>query len=311
MNPCPVCGSDDATPHGPYRGRHPAFADLRRASCRACGLVYADPMPGAEALHGFNASYYDSAHGVASQPEAPAVRHYHSGINRIRLDHVLDYCARAGVEPGSVLEVGPGHGLFAHHLLEAFPDTRYWAVESDVSCLPDLERMGVRVAADPADLPAEARDLDLAVASHVLEHVADPRALVAGLLGRLRPGGVLFIEVPCRDHEHKELDEPHLLFFDKPAMGRLLSDAGAREIELTYHGRRLSELTSPAARAATVLRKVVRRLGAGALLPSDAKPGVFGDEGGAEEWQVVERFKAHRTWDEPAWWLRALAVRGD
>ncbi|MDA0328587.1 MAG: class I SAM-dependent methyltransferase [Gemmatimonadetes bacterium] len=230
-------------------------------------------------------------------------------MNRVRLAHVLDYCRRRALAPDAVLEIGPGHGMFARHLLALRPTTRYWAVETDLSCRPTLDGMGVRVLESVQEMPSDAPPFDLAIASHVLEHVADPCAFVSAMLGTLRPGGVLFLEVPCRDHEHKALDEPHLLFFDKPAMLRLLTDLGADQVELSYHGIPLRQLTHPWHRFGRRIGRLMTRVGVRASGFGAARPDVFADPALAEEWEVVRPFRAHETSTEPAWWLRAVAVK--
>ena len=47
----------------------------------------------------------------------------------------------------------------------------------------------------------------------------------------LKKKGHLFIEVPCKDWDHKNEDEPHLLFFDKKSMVRL---AEKLKIEIVF-----------------------------------------------------------------------------
>jgi SAM-dependent methyltransferase len=75
---------------------------------------------------------------------------------------------------------------------------------------------------------------DLVVMSHVLEHISDPIKFIQIATSGLRQGGALFIEVPCRDWEHKDLDEPHILFFDKRPLQLLLQRAGFNDIEVSY-----------------------------------------------------------------------------
>jgi SAM-dependent methyltransferase len=276
---------------------------MQRLGCVTCGLVYAHPMPGPEQLAAFNATYYNSAHGVS--PDSPSIQQYHSGINRLRLAHALRYCHEVGLKPSNVLELGPGHGMFARHLITQQPGTRFWAVESDQTCHPTLV---ATVVSAPERLPASMPAVDLAVASHVLEHVANPKDFVSFMLKRLRPGGVLFLEVPCRDHEHKPWDEPHLLFFDKPAMSRLLLDLGARHLELSYHGIPLDILTSPTHRITGRLKRLAGRLGIRGQASVGKPPELFRNPTLAEEWKAVEPLRAHLTSTAPAWWLRAIAL---
>ncbi|MBL8503347.1 MAG: hypothetical protein JNL78_07900, partial [Rhodocyclaceae bacterium] len=49
---------------------------------------------------------------------------------------------------------------------------------------------------------------------------------VDGLMQRLRPGGLLFVEVPHRDYRYKALFESHLLFFNANSLGDLLGRHG-------------------------------------------------------------------------------------
>jgi hypothetical protein len=91
-------------------------------------------------------------------------------------------------------------------------------------------------------------DFDLVILSHVLEHVAAPRAFLGLVRGKLAPLGALFIEVPNQDYLHKLSLGTHLLFFSPTSLGFLLESAGFTVEHLATVGPLLSDLE--AARAA-------------------------------------------------------------
>lgn len=306
---CPVCGDTNGIIIGPYRHTHPAFDGLRRAACTACDMGFASPMPGAESLDAYNAGYFVNAHGGAATH--PVVVAFHSAINRLRSAYVERFLGQHEIHVTNVLEIGPGGAYFACHWLKNHPGTTYHAIESDVSCHPKLHQLGIHVASGPHEIAGEA-PMDLVVLSHVLEHVADPAGFLVAMTARLRSGGVLFIEVPCRDWEHKEQDEPHLLFFDKVPMSRLLEHLGFRQVQTTYHGETIEAL-----RLRLSQRRFVRRFArlARSWLISRRILAPFASAQGLEpvetplERAVVKPFEAHREQSLPSWWLRAIAVK--
>ena len=183
----------------------------------------------------------------------------------------------------------------------------YYALESDLTCHARLRSLGVRLINGPDDLPS-GTSFDLVVLSHVLEHVAEPIGFLGAMTSRLRSGGVLFIEVPCRDFEYKSIDEPHLLFFDKGPMALLLDRVGCAQVHLSYHGRELSALRRP--RPFDRIRSSVhsRLLSAGLVAPfAGQAPGLEGIEVPIER-AAVRPFDAHVEQRRPARWLRALAT---
>ena len=82
----------------------------------------------------------------------------------------------------------------------------------------------------------------MVIASHVVEHVSDPLSFLNNIIDYIRPGGSIFIEVPCQDHLYKSLDEPHLLFFTDQSLQLLLETLGFVDIQLSFHGRKLTSL---------------------------------------------------------------------
>lgn len=300
MTACPVCGGCNTRTIAPFRYQNPVFAGCFRAACVDCDMVFASPMPADAALSAYNASYFSTAHG--GQPTSPLVLAFSSGIARLRLAFVRLFLARHQIAVDRVLELGPGPGFFARSWMEKFPDSVYSVVETDSSCYESLQVLGVQLVGATDVVPT-----DLVVMSHVLEHVSDPVAFVQVATRGLRQGGALFIEVPCRDWEHKALDEPHVLFFDKSPMQQLLTRLGFADIEVSYYGRPISEL-SLESWLHTKLRAIRGKLISwGVVAPFSRKaPGLEPLDSPLER-AMVAPFYAHLESAEPAWWLRAVA----
>jgi len=303
---CPVCRDVQGRPVAPYRHTSNLFAGLTRTVCDECGMAFASPMPADAALAAYNASYFESAHGGG--PINPVLIAFHSAINLLRVAYVDRYVDANGVRVQSVLEVGPGGGHFAKHWLARHPGTSYLAIEADQSLHAALRGQGIQLFERPEDLSEEPL-LDLVVMSHVLEHTADPSAFLLAMTARLRSGGVLFVEVPCRDWEHKPQDEPHLLFFDKAPMARLLGDLEFGKIQLSYHGREIGDLQSRSwvTRVGGAIRS--RLLGRGVVAPfARTVRGLESLEDPLER-AAVAPYQAHIEQSKPAWWLRAAALK--
>jgi len=304
---CPVCGSADVEVEGSYRGKHIVFAGLTRTHCNLCDMFFATPMPQASALEEYNISYFSSAQG--GHPRNPRAMAFFSGIARLRLAHLERYLGENSIALTSLIEVGPGPGFFARNWIERHPETTYMAIETDISCHDSLKDLGVYLVEDSAK-PEDNMPVDLVVMSHVLEHVSNPVKFLTDATRDLRKGGAVFIEVPCRDWEHKPIDEPHLLFFDKGPMNHLLGKLGFEDIQLGYYGQEIEQLRSPSFLRNKLLALRSRLIAVGLIAPfARLRPGmeVLTDP---LERAAVAPFKAHRETQEPAWWLRAIARKG-
>jgi SAM-dependent methyltransferase len=297
---CPVCRGHGLSVVRAYRARSDMLRGGSLVQCHECGFHFCSPMPSKADLVAYNTHYFDEAHaGVA---EAESARPFHRAINHLRFRHVARYL-EVGKDGLRVLEVGPGLGDFAQHMMRARPASQYSVVESDDSCRAALADLGYRHWPAVNQVPEHER-FDLVVMSHVLEHMSDPVAELKRLKGFMAAGAILFIEVPCRDFEHKDSDEPHLLFFDKEPMARLLSEVGLEPQKISWHGRSIRDLR----RQEGFMDKVLRRIGTSAvrrgLLPISADLAAITDPA---DRAAVWAFKADRTSDEPAWWLRTVA----
>lgn len=233
---CPSCGEGDIAPVGPYLGSHEIFCRLSLGRCTACDLVFAQPQPSEAEL----AEYYGHYWGGDVAISTPSTRRYYLAQSLSRVDYLRQF----GIFDGkpTILDVGAGLGLFHDGLLRRGVDHDFFAVETDQDQLLGLRG---RFGDDHAfrhleDVPAERR-FDLMVLSHVLEHMARPHEFVGGLMQRLRPGGLLFVEVPHRDYRYKALFESHLLFFNPASLGALLGRHG-RLLDVGTVGREASKL---------------------------------------------------------------------
>lgn len=94
-----------------------------------------------------------------------------------------------------VLDYGCGNGDFLERA-EALGH-QVWGVDFDPEAIDVARKRGfpVVLAGEGEDKLPEDK-FDLITANHVIEHVADPRALLRAFRKRLAPGGRLFIEVP-------------------------------------------------------------------------------------------------------------------
>ncbi|HZN86676.1 MAG TPA: class I SAM-dependent methyltransferase [Burkholderiales bacterium] len=148
--------------------------------------------------------------GLASLANAPADlgRYYAAGYHEIpasaeglergaahdsyKIDLVRQFATR-----GRLVEIGPGWGAFC--LLARRAGFEVEAIERDPRCCEFLQKeLGVRAirSDDPATALAQAATADAIVLWHVVEHLADPWAVLEAAARKLAPGGVLLIATP-------------------------------------------------------------------------------------------------------------------
>lgn len=113
--------------------------------------------------------------------------------------------------------------------------------------LPNSARI-VNELCDPAVLPAET--YDLITLSHVFEHVLDPIVFLGHLLRAIRPGGLVFIEVPNESVSEvkRQVRAPfrgklHLSYFNPQTLERCAKAAGGATVKLSAYGPRATEFS--------------------------------------------------------------------
>lgn len=191
-----VCGAArQDIPNRLYRSvlQHDQITPLYFYRCEMCGTF------SAVNLH-FNVESY------AQVPiEAYSIPDLKWQLNRDRVEWIRARSG-SGFPPDPVVyDLGSGEGCFTACCIEAFPDARVFAVESDL-------RMRQRFAAEyeraefvPEIIetflaaPKRVSEADLIILTDVLEHAVEPETLLRLVATALKPSGFAYITLPNVD----------------------------------------------------------------------------------------------------------------
>lgn len=235
--PCPGCGRSAAAAAFTKEG-------FDYVQCRDCGSLYVSPRPDREALDRFygdspSATYWAETFFPAS------LANRREQIFAPRVARVLEVLK--GREPGTVIDVGAGYGLFLEEYRRVRPEARLLAIEPGLKLAEACRVKGFETLEEPVESAgAWAGAADLAVCFEVLEHVFSPLAFVESMARLLRPGGRLLVSSLGADGfdiqvlwEHSRSVSPphHLNFPSVEGFTRLFQRAGLVEIEVLTPGR--------------------------------------------------------------------------
>jgi SAM-dependent methyltransferase len=263
-------------------------------------------MPSDKDLNSYNSSYFSKAHG--GKPNDKLTCAFFSAIAQIRIHHIKKYIDKYRIKVTNILEYGPGPGYFAEHWIIHQPDIRYSVIESDLSCHKKLMSLGVSVLNDAFAINSD-KKFDMIVMSHLLEHVSEPIKFLKNSTEHLINGGIIFIEVPCRDWKHKSVDEPHLLFFEKSSIKQLLERSGFENIQISYHGKEIEQLKREGNIYKILLKIRNRLISLGIVYPfSSVREGMEILTEPLER-AMIKLSHAYSEKENPAWWIRVMAIK--
>lgn len=225
--PCLVCG---LTVRTSVVSLEP---DWRVSRCRGCGLHTLSPEPEDVALEAFeDGSGYEDAFGLRDD----IVARY-----RVSLASVERFAG-----PGRLLDVGCGGGF----MLEAARERGWTAVGVDPSsyAVARARKMGHEAHEGLVqDLELPEGEFDAVALLQVVEHVTDPRPLLAASRRALRPGGALLVATPNprsllarakRERFNYWIPPVHCVWYTPRALARLLRSSGfAPVVETTWSPR--------------------------------------------------------------------------
>lgn len=185
---CALCGARTYAVVGHHdRDGRP----LRTVMCERCGLVWTNPRPSDADVDQYYATTYRVDY---TRHAAPSRRKILRGLTGAaeRIE-ALGRLWRAGVR---VMDVGCGAGEFVF-LLRARGIDAAGVEPGEMYADFSRRELGIPIetaTVDVAHVPPASQDV--VTMFHMLEHVADPRRVLATIGGWLRPGGVLVVEVP-------------------------------------------------------------------------------------------------------------------
>jgi SAM-dependent MidA family methyltransferase len=263
-------------------------------------------MPTDLQLQEYNSGYFKSAHG--GHPKSSSAIAFFSGINKLRCEYISNILNKKNFKVSRILEIGPGKGYLASHWLTKYPKSTYYGVETDFTCHEILKKIGVKILL-PEQVESTVEEVDLVIISHVLEHVSDPLSFLHIVTQKLKKGGALFIEVPCNDWQHKECDEPHLLFFNNKSITKCLKNIGFEQIQVNYFGQSIEKLKakSKLQEIFSIIRIKLIDLGFCYLFSYTSNKDLA-------LLTPIERastrsFLAHKESEQASWWLRTVSFK--
>ena len=192
----------------------------RLVECLQCGFRYADPLPAPDLV-----ALYE---GLVD-PE-----YREGGEGRIRpLRRIVARCRQLRPGAKTLLDIGAGVGLLCRAAREQGMEA--FGVEPSAWAVRAARDSGIELLQGVFPHPALAGlRFDVITSIDVIEHLADPRSLLAAMAAALQPGGIAAITTPnVRSLAARLLGRrwwhfrvAHVGYFDPRTMRRALQEAG-------------------------------------------------------------------------------------
>jgi len=219
----------------------PAGGSLAR--CRACGLVQTVVGPKwqaeADQIYTGYTIYHQS--GGREQNIFPGA----GGVGKPRSDGIITALRDAVALPvgGRLLDIGCGNGSFLSAWSRLVPGWSLCGSEvsekykAQIEGVPGVERL---FTCDVDEIPGQ---FDVVSLVHVLEHIPAPSAFLWRVRKKLKPGGILLVEVPdCAQNYFMLLVADHCSHFSPPLLAGVVAAAGF-EIVLSTNSWVAKEVT--------------------------------------------------------------------
>jgi SAM-dependent methyltransferase len=229
LEPCPICGHTGALDwlRGPDRlhGRQEKYTLVH---CPACSLVWLSNPPKPSEMH---LHYTDAYHKLISAAGRDSLAHW-----GFRKEAVAQY-----KQSGTLLDLGCSSGSFLEFMRSE--SWKLYGIEMSAEGARTAQgRSGAQVfVGDILDAPFPRESFDVITCFDVLEHVYEPRRVMARVSEWLKPGGIFYVLVPNVDSAEARvfgtywhgLELPRHLFHYSPASLKFLTESvGLREVSL-------------------------------------------------------------------------------
>jgi SAM-dependent methyltransferase len=196
--PCTICRVRD-TVNFPWGGFHlNLLPPLAVVQCRRCGLFFLSPRPNEE----LRRALMQGAVPEAIQPYSDATANYAAVTTgrlelfrrRLRtLESLIGGANRS--HPRRLLDIGASAGTFVQEARSCGWEAH--GVEPSLTGTRAACELGLQLVQATAEaLPIDEEAFDVVHSHHVFEHLTDPLSAAREAWRVLKPGGLLFIEVP-------------------------------------------------------------------------------------------------------------------
>ena len=248
---CDLCGATPDQAAKTWPEAEAGSASEGYVTCKSCGLVFANPLPGAGDLVAFHAKQYaaeateqipDRLHKL--DPEHSQKRLYSEAYQRWAKNLLLELKEHARTPNAPrFLEVGCAAG----GVLKAARDLGMPAVGTEVS--PESaaygiskEQLDIRIGVlEDLKLPAAA--FDIVLLHDVFEHVPSPKQTITECARLMAPGGVICIHTVNVDSLTARVARADFFLADTTGghatLRRYCRDAGLDPFEVTTRGFRI------------------------------------------------------------------------
>jgi SAM-dependent methyltransferase len=183
--------------------------------CASCGMAYSDTTGESGKLTDhYRADSYMMCNWEDHKPEAHCETELGPPVDVARLRVLVEQLVK--LIPGRdvrILDVGCASGTLLALLSRAgFSDIQ--GIDPSANAVAAAHRLGQRARVGDVDvpLPPELGTFDIIIISHVLEHLGRPREALKNLRRVLRPGGLVYAEVPDAARYAEFLVEPFVDF---------------------------------------------------------------------------------------------------
>jgi SAM-dependent methyltransferase len=215
--------------------------------CSGCGLVRLNPRPDVSELGRIYPPGYYAYALLSDEPEAKLklADRLKRRIYQARLVGMVDRLGATG--PIRILDVGCADGRLLDWYKASSVGDRLetHGVEMNEAAADSARRRGHRVvtARFEAEAELEAGSFDLILASHVIEHVEDPKQFAQHAADLLAPNGLLMVATPNWDSVDARLlkqdwggnhSPRHWFLFDAGTLRRLAESVGLEVERVEY-----------------------------------------------------------------------------
>ena len=227
--PCPVCGQAGAQDwlRGPdrFHGRQEKYTLMR---CPACSLVWLSNQPRPAEMHLHYTDAYDKLISASGQNSPHRWRARKAAL----MPHK---------QSGALLDLGCSSGSFLESLKGE--EWKLHGIEMSADCAKIAEEnSNAQVfVGDILEAPFRRESFDVITCFDVLEHLYEPRQVMARVSEWLKPGGIFYVLVPNVDSAEARvfgsywhgLELPrHLFHYSPAALKFLAASAGLGEVSL-------------------------------------------------------------------------------